>query len=73
MTNGNGNGLTKPVTETVKALSGTPMLLALILMNVLILGMVAYLAKTRSDALQTERADLLKALSECVDKLNHGS
>ena len=44
--NGEGNGrLTKPLTQVVSALQGTPMLLVLAVLNVLILGMVAYLIK----------------------------
>lgn len=72
MTNGNGNGFTKPVTDTVKALAGTPMLLVLVILNILILGMITYLLKVRSEAMSHERTELVTALTSCMQRLNGG-
>ena len=72
-TNGNGNGgITKPISDTVKALAGTPMLLVLVVLNILILGMITYLLKVRGEALRMERSELVQTLEKCMDKLNHG-
>jgi hypothetical protein len=70
MSTGNGNGgLTKPVTQVVSALQGSPMLLALVVMNCLILGMITYLLKTRGEIASQERTQLLTTLNECISKL----
>ena len=64
----NGNSYTKPVTETVKALAGTPTLLVLVILNVLILAMITYLVKGRAEIMQQERADILQALHNCINQ-----
>lgn len=66
---GNGNG-TKAITETVRALSGTPMLLVLVVINVLILGMLTYLLKVRGEGLSQERSELIQTLSNCIEQLD---
>ena len=72
MSNGNGNGgIVKPVTETVKALAGTPMLLVLLVMNVLVLGMVTYLLKVRGAQISAERTELVEALNGCIKMLDN--
>ena len=49
-----------------KALHGTPMLLVLVLLNGAVLGMVAYLTIKAADIRQTERAELVKLLDQCM-------
>jgi len=69
MATGDGSsngGLSKPITQVVSALHGTPMLLALLVLNVLILGMVVYLAKARSETMAEERTEILKLLDDCL-------
>ena len=63
----NNGGYIKPITETVKALSGTPMLLVLLVLNVLILGMITYLLRVRAEAIREERQEVMKMLSECYE------
>lgn len=70
MTEDKNGGVTKPITETVKALAGTPTLLVLVILNVLILGMITYLLKTRADHLQAERTETLQLLESCLQKLD---
>ena len=62
------NGITKPATEAVKALAGTPMLLTLVILNVLVLGMITYLAKGRADMIVAERKEILEALHNCINQ-----
>src|SRR5262245_43730415 len=71
MTNGNGNGgVTKPIIETVRALSGTPMLLVLLVMNLTILGMITYLLKVRGEHIKEERQEIMELLRHCLDEDN---
>jgi len=62
----NNGGLTKPITQVVGALQGTPMLLVLVIMNLIILGMATYLIKSRSEVLTAERTELIKLLDDCL-------
>jgi high-affinity nickel permease len=70
MTNGDdkSGGMLKPVTQVVTALQGSPMLLVLAVLNVLILGMVVYLAKARSETVAAERTEILKLLDDCLSR-----
>jgi hypothetical protein len=70
MTDDNG-GVVKPITESVRALAGTPMLLALMLLNVMILGMITYLLHVRSDQIAMERKEMLEILRDCLPR--HGA
>lgn len=60
--------LDKPVEETVKALAGTPMLLVLVVMNVMVLGMVTYLTMKSSELRAKERTELVQMLDACMKK-----
>lgn len=68
MTNGDdkSGGLLKPVSQVVGALQGSPMLLVLLVINVLILGAVVYLTKARSETASAERTEILKLLDDCL-------
>ena len=66
MADDNGGGVTKPISDTVKALAGTPMLLAVVILNVLILGLTAYLVKGRAELAQAERSEIIQLLHNCL-------
>lgn len=72
MTNGSNGGLTKPLTETVRALSGTPMLLVLLVLNMMILGMITYLLKVRAEQMQLERREIITLLQDCLRRVEPG-
>jgi hypothetical protein len=65
---GRNGGIIKPVTETVKALAGTPMLLVLLVLNVLILGMITYLLRVRSETMAAERVQIMELLKNCLEQ-----
>jgi uncharacterized protein HemX len=56
--------------KVVTALQGTPMLLVLALLNVLVLGMVIYLATGRANFLAAERTELMETLNKCIEELS---
>ena len=58
----------KPITKVVSALQGTPMLLVVVILNVLILAMVTYLSKARVENMSAERTEILKLLDNCLDE-----
>jgi hypothetical protein len=61
----------KALSKVVSALHGTPMLLVLVVLNLVILGMATYLIKARSSAMQAERTELITSLNKCIDELNN--
>ena len=73
--NGNGNGRrvlgigwAVPVTRTINALSGTPMLLVLAILNVMMFAMVTYLVIKSAEYRFKERAEIIEMLTECMKK-----
>jgi hypothetical protein len=57
---------TKAAERTITALSGTPMLLVLVLLNLGGLVMITYLIHTSAQLRFRERAELVTALRECT-------
>jgi hypothetical protein len=58
-----------PATEKIiLALKGTPVLLALVIINLSVFFMVGYLAVAASNIRATERADLVNALRGCIQR-----
>jgi hypothetical protein len=52
--------------ETIDALKGTPMLLVLMIVIAAVLGMVTFLAWSRAQTIQAEKADLVGLLKDCM-------
>jgi hypothetical protein len=66
-----GNGgiagaVSRPVSKAIGALSGTPMLLVLTLLNVMMFGMMTYLIVQSAQYRFKERADLIQMLTRCI-------
>jgi hypothetical protein len=58
-----------PSTEKIiLALKGTPVLLALVIINLAVLFMVGYLVAAASSIRAAERADLVNALRACISR-----
>jgi preprotein translocase subunit YajC len=56
-----------PVADKIAlALKGTPMLLVMLVMNMAVLAMVTYLTVQSAQLRFQERAELVKALQECL-------
>jgi hypothetical protein len=61
-----------PVADKIAiALKGTPMLLTMLLINLAVLGMVTYLTVQAAALRFQERAELVKALQQCVTRCRH--
>ena len=50
----------------LKPLHSYPMLFVLALINVIVLSMVLYLVKARSESVERAQAEVFKALQECL-------
>jgi preprotein translocase subunit YajC len=58
-----------PVADKIAlALKGTPMLLVMLVMNIAVLAMVTYLTIESAQLRFRERAELVKALQECLTR-----
>jgi preprotein translocase subunit YajC len=58
-----------PVADRIAiALKGTPMLLVMLIMNIAVLAMVTYLTIQSAQLRFQERAELVKALQECLTR-----
>jgi hypothetical protein len=58
-----------PVADKIAlALKGTPMLLVMLVMNIAVLAMVTYLTIQSAQLRFAERAELVKALQECLTR-----
>jgi preprotein translocase subunit YajC len=58
-----------PVADKIAlALKGTPMLLVMLVMNIAVLAMVTYLTVQSAQLRFQERAELVKALQECLTR-----
>jgi formate/nitrite transporter FocA (FNT family) len=60
----------KAADKVVSALQGTPMLLVLVLLNLAGLFMIAYLINASAQLRFKERAELVAALRECMQRTN---
>lgn len=60
------NGPIQTANKAITALSGTPMLLVLVLLNMSGLAMFGYLISTSAQLRFKERAEMVAALRECT-------
>ena len=59
--------------KIIGTLSGTPMLLVLTLLNVMMFGMITYLIVQSAQYRFKERADIIQLLTECMEKYKSSS
>lgn len=58
-----------PMLGVVRALSGTPMLLVLAMLNLLTLAMVTYLTVQAAEFRSKERTEILDTLNTCIAEI----
>jgi hypothetical protein len=71
--NGNGNGSlvkagTNVASKAISALSGTPVLLVLVLLNVGMFAMMTYLIIKSAEYRYAERQEMIKMLTNCIEE-----
>ena len=66
MSDTGGTGWSQPVNKTITALAGTPMLLVLAILNVMMFGMVTYLIIKSADYRFKERQEIIELFGACM-------